>query len=157
MTLRHIAIRMRTVRRGMTRRTAAPEGGARRAKRARVRGCVAAAALAASPVIAADVPSQQEVALSEVLVDRVGADDTVRLRFLAPDLATMDVGDALADLQVLCDDVALPYLDDYDLTADVIVVSLMDRPVPFGQTDPEATQLFEAFRVENGACVLEPY
>ena len=30
-----------------------------------------------------------------------------------------------------------------------IVISLADRPVPFGQPDPEATQFFEAFRPEG--------
>jgi hypothetical protein len=38
-----------------------------------------------------------------------------------------------------------------------IIISLEDRPVPFGEADPEAVQYFEAFRVENGACIWEVF
>ena len=38
-----------------------------------------------------------------------------------------------------------------------IVISLSDRAVPFGEADPEATQFFEAYRVEGGACIWEMF
>lgn len=150
-----------TVRRVITARTAAPEGGARTPMREWVRGCVSAVFWVVSPAHAQDVPSGQPVSLSEVLVDAVGAEAWVRFRFIAPDIAreagSVSYADAEADFQSLCDAVALPYIAEYDLGADVIVVSLMDRPVPFGTTDPEATQFFEAFRPGPDGCVWEAF
>lgn len=140
--------------------TAAPEGGARTALRTWVRGCALILSLATSAA-AQDVPSGQSVTLNEVLIDEVGAEAWLRFRFLAPQIAqgadAVTYAQAEPDFVALCDTVALPYLAEYDLTADVIVVSLMDREVPFGQADPEATQFFETFRLENGACVWQEF
>ena len=36
-----------------------------------------------------------------------------------------------------------------------IVISLMDRLVDFGATNPDATQFFEAYRIEDGTCIWE--
>ncbi|WP_299554002.1 DUF6497 family protein [uncultured Tateyamaria sp.] len=149
------------VRRVITARTAAPEGGARSRKRSWVRGCVSALCLAASTALAQEVPSGQPVSLSEVLLDAVGAENWVRFRFIAPEIAkdtgTVSYGQAEGDFQALCDDFAMTYLTDFELTADVVVISLMDRPVPFGTSDPEATQFFEAFRPETDGCVWEAF
>jgi len=157
MTARRLRISVcSTVRRVITERTAAPEGGARTPLREWVRGCVAAVFLA-TPVAAQEVPSGQNVTLSEVLIDSVGAEQWLRFRFLAPQIARDDgdlsYADVADDFQHLCDGFATPYMADFDLEGDVIVISLMDRPVPFGTADPDATQFFEAFRVEDGACV----
>ncbi|MEX0311743.1 MAG: DUF6497 family protein [Tateyamaria sp.] len=115
--------------------------------------------LLAAPAIAQDMPSGQSVDLSEVLIDRVGNESWLRFRFIAPDITRDGDGlthaDAEADFQVLCDDVALPYMSDFELQAEVVVISLMDRAVPFGTADPDATQFFEAFRVQEGTCVWD--
>ncbi|MEM9577702.1 MAG: DUF6497 family protein [Pseudomonadota bacterium] len=105
------------------------------------------------------VPSGQSVELFEVLVDEVGAEDWVRFRFLAPRIGKQ-TGDltfeqALDDFELLCEQVALPYLQDYELAADVIVIALLDRPVDFGAADPDATQYIEVFRVEDHRCTAE--
>lgn len=143
--------------------TAAPEGGAWDPLWDRVRGCALILGLGIFPISAAaqDVPSGQAVTLDEVLVDAVGAEAWLRFRFLAPQIAR-DGGDvsfdaARDDLLHLCDTVALPYLSAYELSGDVIVISLMDRTVPFGTSDPEATQFFEAFRMRDGACLWDSY
>ena len=47
---------------------------------------------------------------------------------------------------------ALPYGRTRD-----VVVTLMDRPVARGATDPESTQYFEVFRIEDGACRAEGF
>lgn len=120
---------------------------------------IAALIWAGLPVRAIDVPSGQPVELWEVLVDQVGAQTWVRFRFLAPEISK-DTGVTSfelveGDFAALCMDVALPYMADHELPADVVVISMLDRAVEFGQTDPDATQFIDAFRPEGGACVLE--
>ena len=150
----------RTVRRQIDARTAAPEGGARNRKRDGVRGCVFFIMLAGS-ALAQDVPSGQPVTLHEVLVDTVNGESWLRFRFLAPQIAReggdVSYGEAEGDFQELCETVGLPYLTEYDLAPDLIVIALMDRPVPFGQPDPEATQFIEAFRIVEDGCVWEAF
>ncbi|WP_302622827.1 DUF6497 family protein [Tateyamaria omphalii] len=105
------------------------------------------------------MPSGQPVTLSEILVDEVGAEQWLRFRFLAPGIARdtgeVSYADAEGDFQALCDDFVLPYIADFALDADVVVISLMDRPVAFGTSDPDATQFFEAFRPGPDGCVWE--
>lgn len=36
-----------------------------------------------------------------------------------------------------------------------VIVTLMDREVPFGISDPTAIQYFEAFTIRTGTCVLD--
>ena len=150
----------RTVRRDFTARTAAPEGGARSWRQRWVRGC-ATLALVAGPVWAQDVPSGQSVELNDVLVDAVGSETWLRFRFLAPGISRAGGGvsyaAAEADFTPLCDSVARPYLVEYALDPDVIVITLMDRPVAFGQADPDATQFIEAFRIQDDTCVWEEF
>ena len=38
-----------------------------------------------------------------------------------------------------------------------VVISISDRPVDFGETDLEATQIFEAYRREGAECVWESF
>lgn len=141
-------------------RTAAPEGGARRWQQLWVRGCVFLL-LTSVPISAQTVPSGQPLSVIEVLLDTVIDEEWLRFRFLAPEIAreagTISYGDAAADFQHLCETVARPYLVEYDLSPDVIVVTLMDRLVPFGQSDPEATQFIEAFRIQDDTCIWEAF
>lgn len=144
-------------------RAAAPEGGAGRQKWPWIRGCFLLFTLGATPVAAQldDVPSGQSLTLNEVLIDSVGGEDWLRFRFLAPQIARgagdVTYVDAEGDFVHLCEHVARPYLADQGLSADVIVISLMDRPVEFGTTDPDATQFFEAFRIEDNRCVMDVF
>lgn len=149
-----------TVRRLIPASTAAPEGGARHRQRNWVRGC-AFIALLAGPVWAQDVPSGQSLTLHEVLVDAVASENWLRFRFIAPQIAReggeITYAKAEADFAHLCETIARPYMREYDLSADVIVVALMDRPVPFGQADAAATQFIEAFRIADDACIWEAF
>ncbi|MEP1586545.1 MAG: DUF6497 family protein [Tateyamaria sp.] len=150
----------RTVRWPSIARTAASEGGALRWKQRWVRGCTLLF-LMASPALAQDVPSGQSVTLNEVLIDEVNAESWLRFRFLAPQIAR-ETGDitytaAEEDFAHLCETVARPYLVEFDLTPQVVVITLMDRPVPFGQADPEATQFIEAFRILDETCRWEAF
>jgi Family of unknown function (DUF6497) len=108
-----------------------------------------------------DVPSGQPVTLIDVVLDEPGpAGNTMRFRFLAPEIApdasiAFDI--AVIDMAALCDSYALPRANEATPVPDQIVISLADRIVPFGQTDPDATQYFEAYRIVDGACVWDMF
>lgn len=112
--------------------------------------------LTATSALALDVPSGQPVTLQEVLIDEVGGETWLRFRFVAPDVAGNEDYEATAqDMMHLCENLALPYIAEYALSGDVIVVSLADRETEFGVANPQATQLFEAFRADGTACIWE--
>jgi hypothetical protein len=127
------------------------------------RGCGAFVALAliAAPLKAAEVPSGQEVVLHEVLVDAQPSVTYLRFRFLTPQIAVgpLQVTYEMAgqDMMHLCEAVALPYIDEYTLAGDRIVISFMDRITDFGQADPDAVQYFEQFRPEKGVCMWDEF
>ena len=113
------------------------------------------ALLLAAPALAQEapeVPSGQPVTLYEVLLE----DGRQRWRFLAEEVRGLEVDAVLADMQALCDGYILPTVQD-DRRGDEIVVNLMDRVVAFGDSDPDARQHFEAYRIENGACIWEVF
>ena len=112
--------------------------------------------IASLPAVAEplSVPSGQPLELIEALWDFSDA-PALRLRLLAPEIGTVrDFAAVEADFLHLCRTLALPLL-----TADradyLIIINLLDRPVPFGTTDPEATQFFEAYRAQDGDCIWE--
>ena len=119
----------------------------------------AALILAATSALAVDVPSGQPVDLQEVLVDQMGDETWLRFRFIAPQIArnggTIGYDAAGPDMKALCDTLAIPYMAQYALTGDVIVISLADRAVEFGAADADATQFFDAYRLKNGTCIWE--
>ncbi|MGJ5619734.1 DUF6497 family protein [Sulfitobacter sp. MF3-043] len=124
-----------------------------------ISACLFAIALTATPAFAIDVPSGQPVELQEVLVDEVDGQIWLRFRFVAPEIArdggSIDNEAAAPDMIHLCTSVALPYITQYDLDGQIIVVSLADRVTEFGVPDPDATQFFEAFRAEGDTCIWE--
>lgn len=115
--------------------------------------------LAATPALAIDVPSGQPVELREVLVDDLGDEVWLRFRFIAPEIAreggSITYATAEPDFMHLCETLALPYIAEYALSGDVIVISLADRDTEFGLPDPDATQFFEAFRPVDNTCIWE--
>jgi hypothetical protein len=115
--------------------------------------------LAASPALAIDVPSGQPMELHEVLVDDMGAETWLRFRFIAPQIArnggSVDYVKAEPDMAHLCENLALPYITEYALEGQMIVISLADRETEFGEADPDATQFFEAYRPVDNSCIWE--
>ena len=115
--------------------------------------------LGATPALAIDVPSGQPVELHEVLVDDLGDEVWLRFRFIAPEIAreggSITYATAEPDFMHLCETLALPYIAEYALSGDVVVISLADRDTEFGQADPDATQFFEAFRPVDNTCIWE--
>ena len=115
--------------------------------------------LAAATAQAVDVPSGQPVELQEVLVDQVSGETWLRFRFVAPQIArdtgSIDAVQAESDMAFLCEAVAAPYITQYDLQGDVIVISMSDKRAEFGAADPEMTQFFELYRLKNNTCIWE--
>ena len=115
--------------------------------------------LAATAAQAVDVPSGQPVELQEVLVDQVSGETWLRFRFIAPQIArdtgAIDSVQAGPDMAFLCEAVAAPYIAQYELAGDVIVISMSDRRAEFGAADPDMTQFFELYRLKNNTCIWE--
>lgn len=111
------------------------------------------------------VPSGQQVLLSEVLLDDSPGTLWARFRFVAPGISrlseggegSMDFASSAADMEHLCDSLALDYLRQHALAPSMVVISFSDRPVEFGTPDPEATQFFEAYRPDGGRCIWEAF
>ena len=127
-----------------------------------MRGWVVAIMLIAGTVQAESVtvPSGQPVQFIEMLQDAEGSEGlTLRFRFLAPQIAreggSVGIDAALEDIDSLCADFAAPVVAEMRPAPQQIVISLMDRMVDFGATNPDATQFFEAYRIENGTCIWE--
>ncbi|WP_120981163.1 DUF6497 family protein [Ruegeria conchae] len=105
------------------------------------------------------VPSGQPVELSNVLLDTNPGELWVRFRFIAPNIGatvgriTYDV--AVIDMEHLCQTLAVPYVAQHDLDPARVVISFSDRPLEFGTSEPDATQFFEAYRLEQSQCIWE--
>lgn len=119
--------------------------------------------LLACPALAEEVavPSGQAVTFVDMIPDTAGAMGlTYRFRFLAPGIAAgggVPFEVAAADMAHLCVSYALPRISETGPQPEQIVIALMDRPVEFGQSDPDAVQFFEAYRPDNGACIWEAF
>jgi hypothetical protein len=114
------------------------------------------------PAVADGLPSGQALVLWQVLWERVEGQGTQAIfRFIAPSIARetgeVDFDAAQADMQWLCETHGAPILALPAARADSVVISLMDRPVPRGVADRDATQFFSAYRVEDGECFLEDF
>lgn len=108
------------------------------------------------------LPSGQVVTLIETIWNTMGPVGLVtRFRFLAPDInaetGTVPFEVATQDIAWTCQNFALGKVTEFGPLPSQIIISLEDRPVPFGQTDPDALQFFEAFRIEDGACIWEVF
>ena len=58
---------------------------------------------------------------------------------------------------ILIDPFDQPRVTDFGPQVQQIIISLSDRAVVFGATEPDVTQFFEAYRLEDGACIWEIY
>ncbi len=108
------------------------------------------------------VPSGQVVTLLDVILDTAGpAGLTMRFRFLAPGVAkaggTVSAEVAGADMDALCQEYALPRVSTIGPQPAQIVISMSDMDVPFGESHPEATQLFNSYSITDGLCVWEMF
>ncbi len=121
-------------------------------------------ALMAAPVMAEEVipPSGIRAVLHETLYEPIGAPTslakTMRLRFVAAEVADQvayDFARLEADFEWLCIEKGLPARTKGAPRVDQIIVSIASQEVAFGETAPSIVQYFDAFRVENEACIWE--
>jgi hypothetical protein len=108
------------------------------------------------------VPSGQEVRFLEFIGLGQGSDGlAVRFRFVAPGISrdggTVSAEAAQKDMEWLCNNYALERLPSTGPVPAQIVISMADRELPFGAKEPLATQFFEAFRVQDNACIWEAF
>jgi hypothetical protein len=117
---------------------------------------VAAPALAGADLA---VPSGQPLSFQEMLWDRPGGGLVYRFRFVAPELGQTGRGfdDVMLDMEVLCQNYALPRLAQTGPKPSQIVISLSSEATEFGETTPEVVQFFEAYSVEDGRCIWEMF
>ncbi|MEO8530111.1 MAG: DUF6497 family protein [Deltaproteobacteria bacterium] len=111
-----------------------------------------------SPLIA--VPSGQAIYYVDTISNIPGQEGlTYRFRFIAPAInrerGTMTAESSADDLLELCNTFAVPRLPATGPVPNQIIISLADRDVPFGQAAPQATQFFEAFKVDAGTCIWQ--
>ncbi|MER5172291.1 DUF6497 family protein [Thioclava kandeliae] len=119
-------------------------------------GQVAAADMPASRVAVA-VPSGRHVEWLTSQTDASGPEGlTIRHFFLMRDL-TEDDDTAMGDMLALCESFALPHLSAVGPQPQQIVISLADRPVVFGTSDPEATQLIAGYAISGERCEEEMF
>lgn len=142
---------------------AIPEGGACRWRvRGRAIGLVLSVLCSqafAQTGTSLPVPSGQPVHLSDVLLDNNPGELWVRFRFIAPKIGASvgRIGYDVAsnDMDHLCQTLAVAYVVQHQLEPARVVISLSDRPVEFGDAAPDATQFFEAYRLEQSRCIWE--
>lgn len=107
---------------------------------------------------AVTVPSGRELSLIEIVTNAPGPSGAAaRFRFLAPGLGADESEAAAVDMQALCDTFALPRIDGMVPAPQTIIISWSGEAVPFGEAAPEVVQFFESYRVENAACIWEPF
>lgn len=123
--------------------------------------CAAASGVLADPALPAGpaLPSGMEAALLEGFVEiQPDGERWARFRYIMPALSEGAGYDSVQqDFAVLCGEAALPMLDAAAEQVSVVVVSLMDKPLEFGQSDPETIQFFEVFAIRDDRCIWEDY
>jgi hypothetical protein len=116
----------------------------------------AAATFAADDIT---VPSGLPLTLHEVITNQPGQGLTYRFRFISPDIARgqTDYETVEADMAHLCRTIALAHIPNTGPIPNRIVISIADRETTFGSPDPIVTQFFEAYSIEDDACIWEPF
>ncbi|SHH28996.1 DUF6497 family protein [Marivita hallyeonensis] len=105
-----------------------------------------------------EVPSGQPVTFHEMLWDRPGGGLIYRFRFIAPEIGAegREYEDVEADMEHLCETFAIPRVETTTgPKPKQIVISFSQSEIEFGEASPDVTQFFEAYRIENGSCILE--
>ena len=104
------------------------------------------------------LPSGLKVTFLDVITDAPGLGLAYRFRFVAPDLdPAQDYITTEADMAHLCRAYALPRVEGVEPQPRAIVITLAERPIPFGEMVPDVVQFFEAYRPENGDCVWQDF
>lgn len=115
----------------------------------------------AQPVIV-EVPSGQPVEFHDVVRDARGSRGlTWRFRFIAPEIdrVTGSVSSDIAaeDMEYLCQNFAVDRLPNLGPRPSQVVISMSSKPIKFGSSDPQITQFFEAYAIEDNDCIWEAF
>lgn len=102
-------------------------------------------------------PSGLEVTLFDVVLEPEAG--IARFRYLAPALEGGGVTypEVAADFIWLCEAVGIPALDANDWEGARIIVTLADRPVPFGEIDADAVQFIDGFERQGDGCLWDGF
>ncbi len=106
------------------------------------------------------VPSGFKVHLQELIFEtRQDSSRVARFRFVMPIIGQEGITfDSVAgDFDVLCASHAVPALRNAEEDVDQVIISLADRETEFGVISSVATQYFEAYSIENDACIWEGF
>jgi len=107
------------------------------------------------------VPSGQPITFHDVIWEAEGDVNTYRFRYIAPEISrqggSIGFDQAEQDLHHLCETSALPALIEQGRSVDRIVISLSDRIVEFGTSNPDATQFFDAYTPDGTKCIWEGF
>lgn len=121
-------------------------------------------ALFAVPALAEPVavPSGQPVEFLEIVRDTKGTMGlTWRFRFVAPDISRgkdkIPFEDVTSDMDFLCNQYAVPRLPTMGPKPKQVIISLADEASEFGVASPEITQFFEAYSIQDNACIWEGF
>lgn len=102
------------------------------------------------------MPSGLTLTLQEILLEEQYDHSLwARFRYVASGLADTPFDAIQDDFPALCAEQVLPWAGAEGLDLRQVVVSLASEPLEFGVSDPSVTQYFEAFRLEDGACIWE--
>ncbi|MGR3571705.1 DUF6497 family protein [Brevirhabdus sp.] len=113
------------------------------------------------------VPSGQPVELLEAVVEEHEQEAWLILRYLAPQIVRdggggngFDHEASAPDLDYLCNSEGVREFDArarQGAQIHQVVVTMLNRPLERGTSDPDVIQFNEAYRVEDGACMMEFY
>lgn len=107
---------------------------------------------------ASDIPSGFNHSLFETLDDVMPDGKRVmRLRYVAEDMTADDHQKVAEDFAALCARDALPRQAEAQPPFDQAVISLANKKSEFGVFNPDVTQYFEAFTLENDTCIWEAF
>lgn len=80
----------------------------------------------------------------------------LRYRFVMPELDRLTPEAVLTEMERICTEEIVPYLDAENRAA-TIVVSFAEAETVFGEHDPEIRQQFDSYRVEEDRCIWKMF
>lgn len=99
------------------------------------------------------VPSDNQTYLHEAMVDAQTEPSSLRLRFVQPSLsAGFDYSDVSDDLFALCQAQFRGEVAQNVAEMGQVIVSIANKEVPFGETNPDVVQVFEVFHLGDAGC-----
>ncbi len=107
------------------------------------------------------VPSAQSLSKIEFLYEPHPEDgeNWLVLRFLAPGISretgTVSREESRPDMDYICANIGLKVATDMGGNIDLIMVSLVDKNIKRGESNPDVTQYFTLYRIADSKCVWE--